>query len=119
MFPRILLIPCDLIFICDVLRNLIPFVQFKKHENTHRGVLVLGKVADFSLQLNKSDAPSWLFFKFSRLCKCYQIAQNNTYALTLKSPCNTPLLPNWQIRMKKSRGFSRSSSRVLVAFSVS
>ena len=24
---------------CDVLRDLVPFVQFKKRENTYRGVL--------------------------------------------------------------------------------
>ena len=27
--------------VCDVLRDLIPFVQFKKRENTHGGALLL------------------------------------------------------------------------------
>ena len=29
------------IFICDALRDLLPFVQLKKRENTHGGVLIL------------------------------------------------------------------------------
>ena len=31
----------QLIFICDALRDLLPFVQLKKRENTHGGVLIL------------------------------------------------------------------------------
>ena len=37
--------------ICDVLRDLVPFVQFKKRENTHGGLLLLLKLQAFSLQL--------------------------------------------------------------------
>ena len=36
---------------CDALRNLVPFVQFKKRENTHGGVLLLVKLQAFRLQL--------------------------------------------------------------------
>ena len=36
-YQRILII----IIKCDALHNLAPFVQFKKHENTHGGVLLL------------------------------------------------------------------------------
>ena len=36
---------------CDVLRDLVPFVQFKKRENTHGGLLLLLKLQAFSLQL--------------------------------------------------------------------
>ena len=36
--------------ICDVLSDLLPFVQFKNVENTHGGVLLLAKVQAFSLQ---------------------------------------------------------------------
>ena len=35
---------------CDVLRDLVPFVQVKKRENSHRGVLLLVKLQAFSLQ---------------------------------------------------------------------
>ena len=38
-------------FWCDVLRDLVPFAQFKKPENTHGGVLLLVKMQAFSLQL--------------------------------------------------------------------
>ena len=41
----------NIIVICDVLRNLITFVPFKKRENTHGGVLLLVKLLTFSLQL--------------------------------------------------------------------
>ena len=32
------------IILCDALRDLVPFVQFKKRENTHGGVLILVKL---------------------------------------------------------------------------
>ena len=51
-------------FLCDVLRDLVPFVQFKKRCN-----------------FTKSNAPPWVFFTFFKLCKWYQIAQRITYAL--------------------------------------
>ena len=31
-------------YICDVLRDLVPFVQFKRRENTHGEVLLLVKL---------------------------------------------------------------------------
>ena len=37
--------------ICNVLRDLVPFVQFKKRENTHVGVLILLTLQTNSLQL--------------------------------------------------------------------
>ena len=37
-------------FWCDVFRDLLPSAQFKKHENTHGGVLLLVKMQAFSLQ---------------------------------------------------------------------
>ena len=53
---------------CDALRDLVPFVQFKKRENTHGGVLILGG----------------MFFTFFKLYKWNQIAQRTT----VKSPFN-------------------------------
>ena len=53
----------------DVLRDLVPFVQFKKREkHPWRSVT-------FS---TKSNTPSWVFFTFFKLYKWYQIAQNIT-----------------------------------------
>ena len=43
--------------ICDALRDLVPFAQFKKRENTHGGV----------------------FFTFLKLRKWYQVVQNITH----------------------------------------
>ena len=37
--------------ICDVLRNLVPFVQFKKRENHPWKNVTFSKVAGFRLQL--------------------------------------------------------------------
>ena len=51
----------NFINICDALRNLVPFVQFKKCENTHGGMLLLVK---FQF---KSNTPSWMFFTFFKL----------------------------------------------------
>ena len=36
---------------CDALRNLVEFAQFKKRENPHGRVLLLVKLQAFSLQL--------------------------------------------------------------------
>ena len=44
--------------ICDALRNLVPFVQFKKREKHLWGVLLL-----------KAYTSSWVFFAFLKLCK--------------------------------------------------
>ena len=51
--------------ICGTLRDLVPFVQFTKRENTHGGV--------------RTNTPPWLFFTFFKLYKWYQIAQRVTY----------------------------------------
>ena len=45
--------------IVHVLRNLVPFVQSKKHENT-----------------NGESVPLWMFFAFFKLYKWNQIAQS-------------------------------------------
>ena len=34
----------EFVNICDVMRNLVPFVQFKKRENSQGGVLLLVKL---------------------------------------------------------------------------
>ena len=45
------LLPFSRPSICDALRDLVSFTQFKKRENTHRVGLFLGKLQAFSLQL--------------------------------------------------------------------
>ena len=46
--------------ICDALRDLVPFVQFKNVKNTHGGVLILVKL--------QAEAMQWVFFTFLKLC---------------------------------------------------
>ena len=46
--------------------------------NTHGGVLLLVKLQAKSLNFTKSNTPPSAFFTFSKLYKCYQIAQNIT-----------------------------------------
>ena len=41
----------DLFSICDALRHLVPFVQFKNMKSTHGGVLLLVKLHCLSLKL--------------------------------------------------------------------
>ena len=65
---------------CDVLRDLVPFVLYKKREkHPWRSVNFSSKVADFSLQLTKINTPQWVFFTFFILYKWYQIAQRTIH----------------------------------------
>ena len=60
-------------YICDALRDLVPFVQFKKLEKHLWRSVNFSKVAGFSLP--------WVFFTFFKFYKWYQIAQRITYIL--------------------------------------
>ena len=51
---------------------MVVFVQFKKRENTHRGVLLLVK---WACNFTKRYILPWVFFTFFKLYKCYQITQ--------------------------------------------
>ena len=55
------------------MRDLVPFVQFKKREHPWKSVN-FSKVADFNLY--KINTPPWVFLK---LYKWYQIAQRITF----------------------------------------
>ena len=50
--------------------------NFKNLKNTHGGVLLS------ACNFPKSITPSWLFLKFLKLCKCYQIVQSISYKHT-------------------------------------
>ena len=55
--------------LCDALRDLVPFVQFKKL-----------KIRPWrSVTFSKSNTPLWVLFTFYKLYKWYQIAQRITY----------------------------------------
>ena len=51
----------------DALHNLVPFIQFKKHENTH------GEKLNFT----RSSTFPWVFFTFCKLHKWCQIMQRD------------------------------------------
>ena len=54
------------------MRELVSFVQFKKHEEKHGGMLLLVKLQAY---FSKSNTP-WVFFIFLKLYKWYQIVQH-------------------------------------------
>ena len=50
---------------CGALRDLVPFLQFKKREkNTHGRVLLLVKLQAEACNFTKSNTPPWVFFTF-------------------------------------------------------
>ena len=55
--------------ICDALLDLVPFVQFKKGEKHHGGVLILVKLQAEACNFNKINTPPWVFSTFSKLYK--------------------------------------------------
>ena len=65
MFKIILLYMIRLNKICDVLCDLVSFVQFEKREYTHGGVLLL-----------ESSTPPQVFFSFFKLYKQCQTASH-------------------------------------------
>ena len=59
--------------ICDVLRDLVPFVQFEKREKHPWKSVTFG-----SCNFTKNNTPPWVFLTFFKLYKCKQIAQRIT-----------------------------------------
>ena len=58
-----------------MLRDLVSFVQFQKHEK-HAWRLL-------ACNFTKSKPSPWVFFTFFKLYKCYQISQRITYVHNL------------------------------------
>ena len=65
--------------ICDVFCDLVPFVKFKKHENTHGGELLLIKFQALAYIFPKSNTPLWVFFTLFKFYKWYKIVQSVTF----------------------------------------
>ena len=61
------------------LRDLVPFVQFEKHEKHPWMNVTFSKVAGSACNFAKRNTPPWMFFIFFKLYKWYQIAQRITY----------------------------------------
>ena len=58
---------------CDVLRDLVSFVQFKKREKHPWRLITCTKIT-----FTKSNIPPWVFFTVFKLYKWYQMAQRIT-----------------------------------------
>ena len=69
-------------FVCDALRDLVPFVQLKKRERCPWEVLLLVKLLLVKLWLKPVTL---VFFTFFKLCKWYQIAQSITFLVRSKA----------------------------------
>ena len=61
----------------NILRDIVPFEQFKNHEKYPLRSVIFGKIAG-----TKSNIPPWVFFMFFKYCKWYQIVQSITYVLS-------------------------------------
>ena len=57
--------------ICDALRDLVPFVQFKNAKNTNGGVLLLVNLQALACNFAKSITHRWVFFTFFKLYEWY------------------------------------------------
>ena len=55
--------------ICDALRDLVPFAQFKQRENTHGGERLLVKLQAEACNFTRKNIPPWVFFTFFKLYK--------------------------------------------------
>ena len=60
----------------DALRDLVPFLNFKKRENTHRGVMFFAELQAEAYDFTKSIFPPWELLTIFKLHKRYQIPQS-------------------------------------------
>ena len=51
-------------YVCGALRDIVPFVKFKKPENAYTGVLLLVKLRARACNFTKSNTPPWVYFMF-------------------------------------------------------
>ena len=63
---------------CDVLRNLVTLVQFKKREKQLWRCVIFGKIAGLAFSVTESNTPPWVFFTFFKFWKWYQTTQRIT-----------------------------------------
>ena len=60
------------------------FFNLKNVKNTHGGLLLLVRLQALVCNFSKSNTPPWVFFKFFKLYKWYQIAQSIIYIFLRK-----------------------------------
>ena len=74
---------------CDVLQDLVPFIQFKKREKHSLRSVNFSKVAGYRTPpwVESTppwvNTPPWVFFTLFKFYKWHQIAQNITMKLTI------------------------------------
>ena len=88
-----------------LLRDLVPFVQFKKRENTHGEVLLLVK-----LKASACNIPPWVFF---HLFKIVQMVPNHLKCLNLSQSIPKD---NVEVEINSFRFFFDTSERYLARF---
>ena len=81
------------VFTVYVLRNLVPFAQFKKRQKQPWRSVNCSEVSHFT----KCNTLSWVFFTFCKLYNCYHIVQcimrksrsdsDMSFALLNRRPC--------------------------------
>ena len=76
---------------CDALRNLLPFVQFKKREKHPWKNATFSKVS--GCNFTTGNTPPWVFFTFFKLYKRYQIAQKNPFGICFVSMSEWSVFP--------------------------
>ena len=59
--------------------------NLKNLKSTHGGVLILVKLQGETCNFTKINTPSWVFFRFFKLYKWYQIPQRTTCEFKLRS----------------------------------
>ena len=69
------------VHICGALRDLVPFVQFKKREKHPWSNVNFS--AGLACNFTKINTPPWFFFTLFKLYKWQQIAQRITYTLKM------------------------------------
>ena len=73
-----------LIITCDALRDLVPFVKFKKREKHPGRNDTLEKLQAEAYNFIRSITSPWEFFTFFKLYKWYQITHSITYVANFK-----------------------------------
>ena len=53
--------------ICDAFRDLLPFLQIKKHENTYEGILLLVKLHAEACNFTRSNTPPYFQYCLRKL----------------------------------------------------
>ena len=93
-------------FLCDALRDLLLFVQFRKRKNANGEVILLVKLQAEACNFTKSIFPSGCFSRFlncandTRLRKAYNLAYGDSYSFLLlrQTSCFNKIIADCRVR---------------------